>query len=285
LTTAPPAAPQKPSWLTTELGLRVVSAIVLAALTLLVTYLGGWPFLLLWTAAAVAISLEWSAMAGLRPLLRLRMVLVAGLVAMAAAPHLGARWGMVASVALIAAGLLAAIGERMRDRLWSIAGFGCAALLVVVLPLMREDPRIGMTGIFWIFAVVWCTDIAAYFTGRRLGGPKLWPRVSPKKTWSGFAGGLAAGTLAGTAVVLIASRYAGWHAPMGGAAVAAFSALASIVGQAGDLAESALKRHSGIKDSGHVIPGHGGVMDRLDALWAVTLLCGVGLLGMRALQP
>jgi phosphatidate cytidylyltransferase len=133
-----------------------------------------------------------------------------------------------------------------------------------------------------MFAVVWSTDIIAYFTGRALGGPKLMPRVSPKKTWSGALGGLAAGTAAGVALVLFA-RDNGWStlaaAPLPAVAVA--SALASILSQAGDLAESALKRRCGVKDSGRSIPGHGGVMDRLDGFFAVALLVGLALIVRR----
>jgi phosphatidate cytidylyltransferase len=119
------------------------------------------------------------------------------------------------------------------------------------------------------------TDIAAYFTGRRLGGPKLWPRVSPKKTWSGFTGGLVAGTAAGLLVLQVA-KAAGWTAPAGFVTVAAASVVASVASQLGDLAESALKRGFEVKDSSHLIPGHGGVMDRLDGFWAVALLFGAG---------
>jgi phosphatidate cytidylyltransferase len=138
---------------------------------------------------------------------------------------------------------------------------------------VRDHPALGIVGVLWLFAVVWTTDIVAYFTGRRFGGPKLWPQVSPKKTWSGFAGGLVAGTLAGLAVPVVARRW-GWNPPLGLPALAMLSALASVVGQLGDLGESALKRHFGVKDSGRLIPGHGGVMDRLDAFWAVALLVG-----------
>ena len=144
---------------------------------------------------------------------------------------------------------------------------------------MRGHPDLGIVAVLWMFAVVWTTDIAAYFTGRRLGGPKLWPSVSPKKTWSGFGGGLLAGTLAGIAVPAAAQRW-GWTPPLGLWAIAILSALASVLSQLGDLGESALKRRFGVKDSGRLIPGHGGVMDRLDGFWAVALLTGAGLLAV-----
>jgi phosphatidate cytidylyltransferase len=131
-----------------------------------------------------------------------------------------------------------------------------------------------------MFAVVWTTDIAAYFTGRRLGGPKLWPRVSPKKTWSGFIGGVVVGTLAGLLVTVLGQRF-GWTAPGSLILVTLGSAVAAVASQLGDLGESAMKRRFDVKDSSHLIPGHGGVMDRLDGFWAVAVLVGLGFLSHR----
>jgi phosphatidate cytidylyltransferase len=131
-----------------------------------------------------------------------------------------------------------------------------------------------------MFGVVWTTDIAAYFTGRALRGPKLAPAISPNKTWSGFVGGLIGATLVGVLVVHVGRRF-GAEVQIGLVAVAIGSALASVTSQLGDLAESGLKRRFGAKDSGHLIPGHGGAMDRLDGFAAVALLCGVALAGSR----
>ncbi|HEX2509931.1 MAG TPA: phosphatidate cytidylyltransferase, partial [Microvirga sp.] len=114
----------------------------------------------------------------------------------------------------------------------------------------------------------------------RFGGPKLWPRVSPKKTWSGFAGGLVGAVLCGSAVAGVATAL-GWTPLAGLPAVALASAVASVASQLGDLGESALKRHFDAKDSGHLIPGHGGAMDRLDGFWAVCVLVGLALLLQR----
>jgi phosphatidate cytidylyltransferase len=183
---------------------------------------------------------------------------------------------LVALAAIAAGGLLA---RASRDRLWTISGFAYAAVIAVVPSLVRAHPDLGAVGILWMFAVVWVTDTAAYFTGRRLGGPKLWPRVSPKKTWSGFVGGLFGGTLCGVLIVWAAGRF-GSSPPFGLPFVAVFSAVASVASQMGDLGESALKRAFDVKDSSHLIPGHGGVMDRLDGFWSVALLAGLGLLAM-----
>jgi phosphatidate cytidylyltransferase len=166
---------------------------------------------------------------------------------------------------------------------WVAAGLAYAAVIAIVPPLVREDPRLGIAAILWMFAVVWFTDIAAYFTGRALGGPKLCPAVSPKKTWSGFLGGLAAAIVAGAAVAMIASRF-GWQPPVSLPVVVLVSGVASVLSQIGDLGESALKRRFGAKDSGRLIPGHGGVMDRLDGFWAVAALMGVALAGAHGVR-
>jgi phosphatidate cytidylyltransferase len=166
---------------------------------------------------------------------------------------------------------------------WVAAGLAYAAVIAIVPPLVREDPRLGIAAILWMFAVVWFTDIAAYFTGRALGGPKLCPAVSPKKTWSGFLGGLAAAIVAGAAVAMIASRF-GWQPPVSLPVVVLVSGVASVLSQIGDLGQSALKRRFGAKDSGRLIPGHGGVMDRLDGFWAVAALMGVALAGAHGVR-
>jgi phosphatidate cytidylyltransferase len=260
-------------WLATELGARVVSAVVLAALVLFATYQGGSLFALVWLVAGLAVLGEWIAMARSEPRWTLQLILGAGLIALAAAYLAPVSLATGAALFALCVALALFLGATARDRLWAAAAFACAAILVVVPPAVRDHPGLGAVGVLWMFAVVWTTDIAAYFTGRRFGGPKLWPQVSPKKTWSGFAGGLLAGTLAGVAVPILARRW-GWTPPLGLPALAMLSALGSIVGQLGDLGESGLKRHFGVKDSGRLIPGHGGVMDRLDAFWAVALLVG-----------
>jgi phosphatidate cytidylyltransferase len=248
--------------------------------TLLVTYLGDLPFALFWLVAAIAVAIEWTTVTRVDPRMPLQVVLSFGLALLAGACLLGLWAGIVLAVTIIIVAAIAAVAATPRDRAWAAAGFACAAVLVLALVAVRQHPGLGLAGVLWMFAVVWTTDVAAYFAGRRLGGPKLWPRVSPKKTWSGFAGGLMAGTAAGIAVPLAASRW-GVTLPVGLGGIAAVSALASIVGQLGDLAESALKRRFGVKDSSNLIPGHGGVMDRLDALWAVALMMGLILAGAR----
>jgi phosphatidate cytidylyltransferase len=275
------ARPAGPSGsLSTELGLRVLSGIVLVMVALGTTWLGGWAFAALWCAAGVVMAAEWIGLAGSRPRLPLILAAAAGLIGLAIVTRTGP-WP-AAPVLVIGATLvlLAFLGASTRDRLWAVSGLAYAAPAVAVPIVLRDRADLGVAAIFWLFAVVWATDIAAFFVGRRLGGPKLWPRVSPGKTWSGFAGGLIAGTLAALVVALLAMR-AGQLLPLSLPAMAGAAALASVASQLGDLGESALKRYFGAKDSGHLIPGHGGVMDRLDGFVAVAFLVGLALLGAR----
>ena len=155
---------------------------------------------------------------------------------------------------------------------WLAAGVGYAAVLLFAPLILRRDPVLGFAAILFLFAVVWTTDIVAYFAGRALGGPKLWPAVSPKKTWSGAVAGTLGGVMAGILAVKLSGISV---APM----LVLVAGLLSVAAQAGDLIESAVKRHFGAKDAGSIIPGHGGVMDRLDGfLTAAAAAAMVGLI-------
>ena len=138
--------------------------------------------------------------------------------------------------------------------------------------VLRSDTEDGFLAVMFLFAIVWTTDIVAYFLGRLIGGPKLLPRVSPKKTWSGALSGLAAAVLAALAVAAAAGLSAL-------TSIAVVAAILSAVAQAGDLFESHLKRRFGAKDSSHLIPGHGGLMDRLDGfVLAAAVAAVIGIL-------
>jgi len=155
---------------------------------------------------------------------------------------------------------------------WLAAGIGYAAVLLFAPLILRRDPEVGFVAILFLFAVVWTTDIAAYFAGRAFGGPKLWPAVSPKKTWSGALGGTLGGIAAGVVTVKLMRVSV---TPI----LVLVACFLSVVAQAGDLLESAFKRHFGAKDAGQLIPGHGGLMDRLDGfLTAATAAAMVGLI-------
>jgi phosphatidate cytidylyltransferase len=258
----------------------VASALVLGLIALVATYSGGWLFALFWLIAGTAVLAEWISMTRVEPKLPVQIVLGAALGILTFLYLVQAELAAFAAVAGGAVLLGSILERRARDRLWALAGFFYAAVISLVPPVVRDQPELGLVGLLWMFAVVWTTDIAAYFTGRRFGGPKLWPQVSPKKTWSGFSGGLLAGVLSGVLVAVISERF-GWVPPAPLGIVAGVSALASVASQLGDLGESALKRRFDVKDSSHLIPGHGGVMDRLDGFWAVALLLGLTLLGAR----
>lgn len=262
-----PAAPRPgPS----ELKLRVASALVLAALILLATIWGGWPFRLIWILVAGVAAYEWLAMVSRTNAIPAGIgVVVAGLLLAFSSASPPALAGAAAAAALL--GALATPFVRSRLAL-ELCGVAYALAFALVTPALRDLPGVGLALILWSFAVVWLTDIGAYFTGRRLGGPKLMPSVSPKKTWSGAIGGAVAGTIGGYLVWRLVPSLEGVTAA--GPVIAA-SLAGSIVSQAGDLFESALKRRFDIKDSSHLIPGHGGFLDRLDGYWAVLVLAGL----------
>jgi phosphatidate cytidylyltransferase len=173
----------------------------------------------------------------------------------------GLFWAIAAAVALWE---WATMSAGLRRPGWFVAGIVYAGLLLAAPVLLRADPGYGIAAILLLFAIVWTTDIAGYFAGRAIGGPKLAPSISPKKTWSGAIAGLAGAMI----VVVIAARFIP-QTQIG--ALLAVAILLSVVSQAGDLAESAMKRHFGVKDSSQIIPGHGGVMDRLDGFWAAVV--------------
>jgi phosphatidate cytidylyltransferase len=155
---------------------------------------------------------------------------------------------------------------------WLAGGVAYAALLLFAPLILRRDPDLGLAAMLFLFAVVWGTDVMAYFAGRTFGGPKLWRAVSPKKTWSGAVGGTLGGIAAGVLTVKLSGLPV---APM----LVLVACFLSVVAQAGDLIESAVKRHFGAKDAGHLIPGHGGLMDRLDSfLTAAAAAAMVGLI-------
>lgn len=172
-------------------------------------------------------------------------------------------------LALIAIG--AGIAFLRFRNFWAPVGVVYAAAFGTALVILRLDPFFGIEALLFLFAVVWGSDIGAYVAGRTIGGPKLWPRVSPKKTWSGFIGGTIAGVAGGLLVAAVSG------VPIS-TTLAAVAVILSIVAAGGDLFESAVKRRFGKKDASNLIPGHGGVMDRVDGLLAagtVAALVGV----------
>jgi phosphatidate cytidylyltransferase len=246
--------------------LRVGSALVLAPLAIGIAYVGGWPFAVFWGVAAVGVLWEWTTLVAGDDR---RSVSIAGGASIVLALALAQTDHLVAAVIVLAMGALAAAAlAPAARRLWVASGIPYAGALGVAPIVLRSDGGYGFLAIVFVFAIVWATDVLAYFVGRALGGPKLMARVSPKKTWSGALAGAAAAVLAGVAV----ARTAGLA---GLVPVAVIALLLSVVAQAGDLFESALKRRFGAKDSSHLIPGHGGLMDRLDGFVTAALLAAL----------
>ena len=268
-----------------SLPLRALSAAILAPAALGVTYLDGPVFVAAVGVAALLAWREWRGLLG-RPVAD--VVGVIGIVGLAAVCALFAALGTTAAAAAAAAGTLAVAGaERggLRTRAAALAGAGIILLLLVTTLALRGDDPAGRATLFWLFAVVWASDIGAYAAGRAIGGPRLAPRISPAKTWAGAFGGVA---LAVGASILLGwlMPFAGWVAerPTFGL-LAAAGAVGSIAGQMGDLAESAFKRRVGAEDSGRLIPGHGGILDRTDAYAAAAFALMLATLASAGQPP
>jgi phosphatidate cytidylyltransferase len=244
--------------------MRVMAAAVLAPLAIAAAYVGGWLWVALVTLATVGLYVEWLTVVGEAQQIR---VVVSGGVALALAGFCFAIGHNEASLLVLAIGLGAAAWLAPERRIWVAAGFGYAAAAEMASVLVRLDQTSGFVALMLILLVVWVTDIGGYFAGRGIGGPKLWPRVSPKKTWAGAIGGFAAS-------LAVAGGFAafglGKTAPL-----LLLGAVLSIASQLGDLFESAVKRRFGVKDSSHIIPGHGGLLDRLDGFVAAVVLAAI----------
>ena len=250
--------------------LRVASAAVLAPVALGAAYLGGPVFIAAAGAAGLLAWLEWRRLLG-RP--GWDGAGLAGIAGLAAVCALFATVGAAAAAAAAAAGTVAVAGAergRLGDRVAGLAGAGIVLFLVVAALALRGDDAAGRATLFWLFAVVWASDTGAYAIGRTLRGPRLAPRISPAKTWAGALGGVAAAVGASILLGWLMAR-TGWVAERPAPALlAAAGALGSVVGQMGDLAESAVKRRVGAQDSGNLIPGHGGILDRADSFAAAA---------------
>lgn len=262
-----------------DMGLRAASAIVLAPLAMLAVWFGGPWILGVLLIACVVLSMEWARMSAPSDWKAVAAAVALALVAtLLSNPNEALSFSLVLLVfGGAAAGLFArARGQSGIDAAYGVLYLGWPALLLIWL-------RDGNTaiGFYWVtlaFVVAWASDIVAFLVGSAVGGPKLWPRFSPNKTWSGFIGGLGAGTVAGALLATLLDMGIG---PFWGAALGLAAALATM---AGDLWESALKRRYGVKDAGKLIPGHGGLLDRVDGLMfaVVVVACGrliVGLMG------
>lgn len=242
-----------------ELRKRILSAIVLAVVVLAATWLGGFPFRVVAAIMAVLIYYEWSTITRLAES-NVRSNAFGWLMVVLLAADILIEDGVLAVPLIGGATITAIILVLLRKASWWLpGGIFYATLSGTSLAAIRGDDQAGFVATLFVFAVVWATDILAYFVGRALKGPKLAPRISPGKTWSGAIGGALAGVIASSALTLaVFSRLTIW--------TVAIALLLSVTSQIGDLFESFIKRRFGAKDSGRLIPGHGGVMDRVDGL-------------------
>jgi len=251
--------------------LRAASAVVLAPAAVLAIWAGGFWFLGIMLAACLLLSVEWAMMSAPRAWRLMTGAVAFGLFAAVISAHveqLSLALVMLVFCA-VAAGLFArSRGQEALDAAYGVLYLGWPAVLLIWL--RDGSTAVGLAWTVFAFAVAWASDIMAYLAGSTFGGPKLWPRFSPNKTWSGFIGGLAAGCVAGALLGTFLDMGIG---PLWSAALALAAAIATM---AGDLWESALKRRYGVKDAGNLIPGHGGLLDRVDGLMfaAVVVACG-----------
>jgi len=251
-----------------NLMMRVLAALVLAPAAIAIAYAGGWPWATLVTLAAIGLYVEWLMIVGAG---REPRVIALGTAALVFGGICLALGRIDTALVVLAVGLAAVALLSAERRLWTATGFVYAAAALLASVLVRLDEVKGFTALMLVLMVVWASDIGGYFAGRGIGGPRLWPRVSPKKTWAGALGGFALS-------LVVAGGFAAFgYGPAG--PLLLLAAVLSIASQLGDLFESAVKRRFGVKDSSHIIPGHGGLMDRLDGFVAAVVLAAIfGLL-------
>jgi phosphatidate cytidylyltransferase len=259
---AAPGAVAEPA--SRNLLMRILAAAVLAPLAIAIAYAGGWLWTGLVTLASIGLYVEWLTIVGVA---RETRVVAAGVVALATAGVCLATGRIEAALPVLVVGFAAVALLAPQQRGWAATGFGYAAAAEIASVLVRRDPVDGFAALILILLVVWVTDIGGYFAGRGIGGPKLWPRVSPNKTWAGAIGGFVAS-------LVVAAGFAACGLGKTGPLLL-LGAVLSIASQLGDLFESAVKRRFGVKDSSHIIPGHGGLLDRLDGFVAAIVLAAI----------
>lgn len=258
-----------------DLKARLVSAVVLSAAVLGATLAGGWLFAIVSTLIAMIVWAEWFDVVCPNGDDRIRLLgfFFLGLVFVGALIVPNGAMPLIWAVATVT---FAFSSITLSGGKWSVVGFLYSGMALVALNMLRESGAhsSGLIAVLFLFAVVWATDIGAYFCGRHFGGPKIAPAISPKKTWSGGIGGVISAVVAAIAVFAFAGLDGYFRA-------ASLAIVLSVVSQAGDFFESWIKRRNGVKDSSHIIPGHGGFMDRVDglvfaaiALWLLGVVHG-----------
>ena len=254
-----------------DLGLRAASAVVLIPAVLYDVWVGGIWFGLLVALAAVLVAQEWVSLVHRQNPVQFALHAAAALSG-AVLPFGASPLAALAAIAML--WVLSAALVKLRDPApvkWSWLGVPYCGFPALALVLLHGEPRYGAAAVVWVLVTVWAADTLAYFAGRTIGGPKLAPVLSPKKTWAGLGGAIAGSALASAVFCLVLGL-------PGSAWLILVAGAMAIVEQGGDLFKSALKRFYGVKDSGTLIPGHGGVIDRVDGLLAVA--CAAALIGL-----
>jgi phosphatidate cytidylyltransferase len=249
-----------------NLGVRVLSAAVLVPAVLFVAWTGGALYLVLIAVAVALLALEWGGMSAPRAPVRVAATVAASVLAGVFVAYNGyfvLGWAVAGLGALLAAFVARGVSERPADAILGVIYVGIPSLCLIWLHAMPQ----GKWWTMMLLAITWSADIAAYAVGNAFKGPKLWPRFSPNKTWSGFIGGLIAAMAVGA--LMSALPYFKLHL----AAAMIIGLAGGLATMGGDLWESMLKRRFGVKDSGDLIPGHGGLLDRVDGLmFAVVVI-------------
>uniref|UniRef100_B0SZ16 Phosphatidate cytidylyltransferase n=1 Tax=Caulobacter sp. (strain K31) TaxID=366602 RepID=B0SZ16_CAUSK len=278
-----PSPAKRFNW--SNLRIRVASATVLVPTVVAAVWFGNVWFLGLILVGVALLAREWAEMSAKRSALGVAVAIGAAVAISVVVAYLGhyyITWPVVVIGALAAALMARGAVERRADAAYGVIYIAPAVIAMIWLRQNPVDQAVGLTWTLLLFTVTWFADIFAFATGSLLKGPKLWPRYSPNKTWSGFFGGLVAAALGAVGIEALASALRVAHMPPTGlswptlAAVGFFGGLATMTG---DLWESMLKRRFGVKDSGDLIPGHGGMLDRVDGLmFAAIVVAGARLL-------
>jgi phosphatidate cytidylyltransferase len=249
----PRAHPHKSEMIT-----RLLSALIMAALALGSVLVSIWTFVALVIAAGVTVSWEWGRLirqAGFDAIAVLQSAAVT-VVAVAVALSRPGLALIAAALALAGTGFL---GFSSATLVWSLLGIAYSVLPAWSMVWLRSDLTVGATALLYLLVVAWTTDTASYAGGRLIGGPKLALRISPQKTWSGLLAGILTPALVGYGFALFLKDTSAWR-------LALISMVIASACQVGDLSESAIKRRFGTKDMSNLIPGHGGLLDRIDGL-------------------
>jgi phosphatidate cytidylyltransferase len=247
-----------------DLGTRTASALILIPAVIACAWFGGIWFKGFVLLLSGLMAHEWASM--VHPKNPVQYILHMGAAACGTVlPDLmGFEYALMVILGLaLVSGLMVSVARYAASK-WSYFGIFYVGFPALAFVLLRGDPDYGFAAILWIFLIVWSADTLAYFAGRIIGGPKLAPSISPKKTWAGLGGAVAGSALVSIIFAYVTQLNGIW-------ALAILAACLALVEQAGDLFESSLKRFHGVKDAGGLIPGHGGIIDRVDGLIAVAV--------------